>query len=45
MTDFEHLTRDHFFDGDKITGLSEDEQAKLHGPPTTDIKPFASRVR
>jgi hypothetical protein len=31
MTYFTHLTRDHFFDGDKITGLTEDEQAKLHG--------------
>jgi hypothetical protein len=25
-----HLTRDHFFDADKIAGLSIDEQAKLH---------------
>ncbi len=31
MTYFTHLTRDHFFDGDKIAGLTEDEQAKLHG--------------
>jgi hypothetical protein len=30
MTFFEHLTRDHFFDPVKITGLTEDEQAKLH---------------
>jgi hypothetical protein len=31
MTYFTHLTRDHFFDAEKITGLTEDEQAKLHG--------------
>lgn len=30
MTFFEHLTRDHSFDAAKITGLSEDDQAKLH---------------
>ena len=30
MTFFQHLTRDHFFDADRITGLNEDEQAKLH---------------
>ena len=30
MTFFEHLTRDHSFDAGKITGLAEDEQAKLH---------------
>lgn len=30
MTFFEHLTRDHSFDAVKITGLTEDEQAKLH---------------
>jgi hypothetical protein len=31
MTYFEHLTRDHSFDAAKITGLTEDELAKLHG--------------
>jgi hypothetical protein len=31
MTYFEHLTRDHSFDADKITGLTEEELAKLHG--------------
>jgi hypothetical protein len=31
MTFFEHLTRDHSFDAKKITGLTQDEQAKLHG--------------
>ena len=30
MTYWTHLTRDHFFDADKITGLTIDEQAKLH---------------
>ncbi len=30
MTFWEHLTRDHFFDPDRITGLAVDEQAKLH---------------
>jgi hypothetical protein len=30
MTYWTHLTRDHFFDADKIEGLTEDEQAKLH---------------
>ena len=30
MTFFEHLTRDHSFDADKIAGLTEDKQAKLH---------------
>ncbi len=30
MTYLTHLTRDHFFDADKIAGLSIDEQAKLH---------------
>jgi hypothetical protein len=30
MTFFEHLTRDHSFSADKITGLTESEQAKLH---------------
>lgn len=30
MTYFEHLTRDHFFDGDKIEGLRKSERAKLH---------------
>jgi hypothetical protein len=30
MTYWTHLTRDHFFDEDKIEGLTEDEQAKLH---------------
>ena len=25
-----HLTRDHFFDANKIEGLTVDEQAKLH---------------
>jgi len=31
MTYWEHLTRDHSFDPDKIEGLTIDEQAKLHG--------------
>jgi hypothetical protein len=31
MTYWTHLTRDHSFDPDKIVGLTEDEQAKLHG--------------
>jgi hypothetical protein len=31
MSFFTHLTRDHFFDAEKITGLTEAEQAKLHG--------------
>jgi hypothetical protein len=31
MTYWTHLTRDHSFDPDKISGLTEDEQAKLHG--------------
>jgi hypothetical protein len=30
MTFWEHLTRDHYFSAARITGLSEDEQAKLH---------------
>ena len=30
MTFWEHLTRDHFFDAEKIEGLNEDQQAKLH---------------
>ncbi|HZZ26796.1 MAG TPA: hypothetical protein VFE46_02215 [Pirellulales bacterium] len=30
MTYWTHLTRDHFFDADKIAGLTIDEQAKLH---------------
>jgi hypothetical protein len=30
MTYWTHLTRDHSFDPDKIEGLTEDEQAKLH---------------
>jgi hypothetical protein len=30
MTFWEHLTRDHSFDPDRIAGLSEDEQARLH---------------
>jgi hypothetical protein len=30
MTYWTHLTRDHFFDADKIAGLNIDEQAKLH---------------
>lgn len=30
MTYWEHLTRDHFFDADKIAGLTISEQAKLH---------------
>jgi hypothetical protein len=30
MTFWEHLTRDHSFDPDRIAGLVEDEQAKLH---------------
>ena len=31
MTFWTHLTRDHFFDADKIAGLTTSEQAKLHG--------------
>jgi hypothetical protein len=30
MTFWTHLTRDHYFDEDKIEGLTEEEQAKLH---------------
>ncbi len=30
MTYWEHLTRDHLFDAEKIEGLTIDEQAKLH---------------
>ena len=30
MTFWEHLTRDHSFDAEKIEGLTIDEQAKLH---------------
>jgi hypothetical protein len=30
MTYWEHLTRDHFFDPEKIEGLTIDEQAQLH---------------
>jgi hypothetical protein len=30
MTYWEHLTRDHLFDADKILGLTESEQALLH---------------
>jgi hypothetical protein len=30
MTFWEHLTRDHSFDPDRIAGLTEDEQALLH---------------
>ena len=30
MTFWTHLTRDHFFDANKIAGLTIDEQAKLH---------------
>src|ERR1700722_4096082 len=30
MTYMTHLTRDHFFDADKLAGLSIGEQAKLH---------------
>jgi hypothetical protein len=30
MTFWEHLTRDHSFESDKIAGLTIDEQAKLH---------------
>ena len=30
MTFWEHLTRDHSFDPDRIAGLTIDEQAKLH---------------
>ena len=30
MTFWEHLTRDHSFDADRIAGLSIDEQALLH---------------
>ncbi|MBI3465597.1 MAG: hypothetical protein HY000_21470 [Planctomycetes bacterium] len=30
MTYWTHLTRDHSFDPEKIAGLTEDEQAKLH---------------
>ena len=31
MTYFEHLTRDHSFDAEKIEGLTDEELAKLHG--------------
>lgn len=31
MTYFEHLTRDHSFDAEKIEGLTEEELEKLHG--------------
>lgn len=31
MTYFEHLTRDHSFDPNRIEGLTEEELAKLHG--------------
>jgi hypothetical protein len=31
MTYWNHLTRDHLFDPEKIVGLTEAEQAKLHG--------------
>jgi hypothetical protein len=30
MTFFEHLTRDHYFNGSRISGLTNLEQAKLH---------------
>ena len=30
MTFWEHLTRDHYFDAERIAGLTEGEQAKLH---------------
>jgi hypothetical protein len=30
MTYWEHLTRDHSFDPERIEGLTIDEQAKLH---------------
>jgi hypothetical protein len=30
MSYWTHLTRDHYFDADKIEGLTESEQAKLH---------------
>jgi hypothetical protein len=30
MTYLTHLTRDHFFDADKVSDLTVDEQAKLH---------------
>jgi hypothetical protein len=30
MTYFTHLTRDHFFDADKVRDLAEPDQAKLH---------------
>lgn len=30
MTFWTHLTRDHFFEAEKIEGLTEPEQAKLH---------------
>jgi hypothetical protein len=30
MTYWEHLTRDHLFDAEKVDGLTLDEQAKLH---------------
>jgi hypothetical protein len=30
MTFFEHLTRDHYFNGSRISGLTHPEQAKLH---------------
>ncbi|MEX2169523.1 MAG: hypothetical protein WD851_09435 [Pirellulales bacterium] len=31
MTFFEHLTRDHSFDPEKIEGLTDEELGKLHG--------------
>jgi hypothetical protein len=31
MSFWEHLTRDHLFDPARIAGLTDDEQAKLHG--------------
>lgn len=31
MTYFEHLTRDHSFEAEKIKGLTEEDLAKLHG--------------
>ncbi len=30
MTYWEHLTRDHFFDPQRIAGLNKAEQARLH---------------
>jgi hypothetical protein len=30
MTYWTHLTRDHYFDAEKIEGLTIDEQALLH---------------